>query len=294
MQDTFKSRKAPRLSFEYFPPATPEAAERLWGTVGQLDKLSPQFVSVTYGAGGTTQARTIGTLQTMTERVHCAVAGHLTCVGATRAQTLDVARQYADMGVKRVVALRGDAPKGQDHFTPHPEGFQNSVELIAGLKDFGDFDISVGAYPEKHPDAATLPDDIENLKAKLGAGAARGITQFFFENDAYFSFLDKCAAAGISQPIVPGILPVEKFQGMVRFAQRCETTVPAWMHEAFSKVETPEDHRKLATEICVRQCEQLLAGGVEHLHFYTLNLSDLTIDVCHGLGLDAATMAKTA
>ncbi|HSF90774.1 MAG TPA: methylenetetrahydrofolate reductase [NAD(P)H] [Paracoccaceae bacterium] len=292
MQNTQKAGQTPSLSFEYFPPANPEAAQRLWRTVNRLNPLGPEFVSVTYGAGGTTQDRTIDALKTMTNLVGCDVAGHLTCVGASRAETLAVAQEYKRIGVKRIVALRGDAPKGQDHFTPHPDGFRNAAELVAGLSELGDFKISVGAYPEKHPDAPDFASDIENLKRKLDAGATNAISQFFFDNDTFYRFRDACAAAGITKPIFPGILPIEKFAGMVRFAKMCQATVPAWLHEAFEGFETPEDSEKLAVELCTKQSQDLLDNGEDHLHFYTLNNPVLTYEVCRGLGFTELPVAN--
>ncbi len=284
----------PSLSFEFFPPHSPEASLRLWRSVERLAPLGPRFVSVTYGAGGTTRDRTNVAIQTILERARLNVAGHLTCVGASREETLEVARGYARLGVRRIVALRGDAPKGQTHFTPHPDGFASAAELVAGLRSVGDFEISVGAYPEKHPEALSLAADIDNLKRKLDAGAANAITQFFFDNEDFLRFRDACAAAGIHAPILPGLLPVENFAKMVNFAGRCQARVPEWMHAAFARAETPEEAYTLSVSIACEQVDGLIAAGVEHLHVYTLNNPNLTFDVCQALGYAAAPLSQVA
>ncbi|HMQ94978.1 MAG TPA: methylenetetrahydrofolate reductase [NAD(P)H] [Amaricoccus sp.] len=281
----------PSLSFEFFPPHSPEASLRLWRSVERLAPLGPRFVSVTFGAGGTTRDRTNAAIQTIVERARLSVAGHLTCVGASRAETLAVARGYARMGVRRIVALRGDPPKGAARFEPHPEGFASGADLVAGLRQLGGFEISVAAYPEKHPDAVDLAADIDNLKRKIDAGASNAITQFFFENEDFLRFRDACAQAGISAPIIPGILPVENFGRMTNFAARCHATVPEWMHKAFARADSPETAHLLAVAIASDQCDTLRAEGVEHLHFYTLNNPDLTYDVCRALGYAAAPLA---
>jgi methylenetetrahydrofolate reductase (NADPH) len=281
----------PSLSFEFFPPHSPEASLRLWRSVERLAPLAPDFVSVTYGAGGTTRDRTNAAIQTILDRARVNVAGHLTCVGATRAETLAVARGYSRMGVRRIVALRGDPPKGAERFTPHPEGFRSAAELVAGLRESGDYQIYVAAYPEKHPEAASLAADIDNLKRKLDAGATAAITQFFFETEDFLRFRDACAGLGITAPIYPGILPVENFGKMLNFAARCQASVPGWMHKAFARAETPEDAYQLSVAIACDQCDALIDEGVEHLHVYTLNSPDLTFDVCRTLGYVAAPLA---
>ena len=281
----------PSLSFEFFPPHSPEASLRLWRSVERLAPLGPRFVSVTFGAGGTTRDRTNAAIQTIVERARLSVAGHLTCVGASRAETLAVARGYARMGVRRIVALRGDPPKGAARFEPHPEGFASGADLVAGLRQLGGFEISVAAYPEKHPDAVDLATDIDNLKRKIDAGASNAITQFFFENEDFLRFRDACAQAGITAPIIPGILPVENFGRMTNFAARCHAKVPEWMHKAFARADSPETAHLLAVAIASDQCDALRAEGVEHLHFYTLNYPDLTYDVCRALGYAAAPLA---
>lgn len=274
----------PSLSFEFFPPHSAEASLRLWRSVERLAPLQPQFVSVTYGAGGTTRDRTNAAILAILDRAQLNVAGHLTCVSATRAETLEVARGYARLGVRRIVALRGDPPKGQDHFTPHPDGFATAAELVQSLHEAGGFEISVAAYPEKHPEAASLSDDIDNLKRKLDAGGSNAITQFFFDNEIFLRFRDACAKAGVTAPILPGILPVENFSKMLSFAKRCQASVPSSMHEAFAKAPDPQDAYKLSIRIAADQCKGLQAEGVEHLHFYTLNNPDLTFDICSAIG----------
>ena len=291
---TQTEKALPGLSFEFFPPHTPEGALRLWRSVERLAPLAPSFVSVTYGAGGTTRDRTNAAIRTIVERARLNVAGHLTCVGATREETLEVARGYARMGVRRIVALRGDPPKGATRFEPHPDGFASAAELVAALRSVGDFDIAVAAYPEVHPEAASPAADIDNLKRKLDAGASSAITQFFFENETFLRFRDACAKAGITAPIRPGILPVENFAKMVNFAARCRASVPEWMHKAFANAATPEEAHVLSVSIACEQCDGLIAGGAEHLHVYTLNNPDLSFDVCRTLGYVAAPLAAAA
>lgn len=286
------TRKAlPSLSFEFFPPHTPEGGLRLWRSVERLAPLAPQYVSVTYGAGGTTRDRTNVAIQTIIDRARLNVAGHLTCVGATREETLEVARGYARMGVRRIVALRGDPQKGETSFVPHPQGFRSAAELVAGLRSVGDFEIAVGAYPEVHPEAVSAAADIDNLKRKIDAGASTAITQFFFDNEVFLRFRDACARAGIAAPIVPGILPVENFAKMLNFAARCRASVPDWMHKAFGNAGTPEAAYLLSVAITAEQCTGLAAEGVEHLHLYTLNNPDLAFDVCRAIGYAAAPLA---
>ena len=283
MTDTSQTA-LPSLSFEFFPPHSPEAGLRLWRTVERLAPLDPRFVSVTYGAGGTTRDRTFAAIQAILDRARLNVAGHLTCVGATREETLEVARTYARLGVRRIVGLRGDPPKGETRFTPHPDGFASAAELVTALRASGDYEISVAAYPEKHPEAESLEGDIANLRRKFEAGASNALTQFFFENEDFLRFRDLCAKAGITAPIHPGILPVENFQKMTNFAARCQARVPDWMHEAYAKAATPEDAYSLSIELARKQIEALLSEGVEHLHIYTLNNPNLPFDLCTSLG----------
>jgi len=282
------------LSFEFFPPHNAEANLRLWRSVERLAPLAPEFVSVTYGAGGATRERTNAAILTIRDRARLNIAGHLTCVGATRRETLDVARGYAKLGATRIIALRGDKPKGADRFAAHPDGFRSSAELVSALRDIGDFRISVAAYPEKHPEAASEQADIDTLKSKIDAGACEAITQFFFENELFLRFRDKCVSAGIEVPIIPGILPVENFGKMVKFAARCGTTVPDWMHQAFCNAQNEAESSLLATAIAVEMCDELRNEGVAHFHFYTLNNPDLTYDICQGLGVPIKALSSAA
>lgn len=277
--------RPPAISFEFFPPKDLRGSFRLWDTVQTLAPLSPRFVSVTYGAGGTTRDLTQDAVATLHAASGLNVAAHLTCVDATRAETLKVVTDFAAAGVSDIVALRGDPPKGAANFAPHPDGFGNSCELIAALKDTGKFNIRVGAYPEKHPEASDLKADVEWLKHKLDAGASEAITQFFFEAETFFRFRDACADAGITAPITPGILPIENWAGARKFARRCGTTVPTWLDDAFEKAIRDDRADLLATAVCTELCSDLLDNDVGALHFYTLNRPELTRDVCHALGV---------
>ncbi|MCV6584324.1 MAG: methylenetetrahydrofolate reductase [NAD(P)H] [Marinibacterium sp.] len=275
----------PEISFEFFPPKDLEASFRLWDTVQVLAPLGPRFVSVTYGAGGTTRDLTRDAVATLHKSSGLNVAAHLTCVDASRDETLAIARGFAKAGVREIVALRGDPPKGSTGFTPHPQGFANSCDLIAALADTGDFTIRVGAYPDTHPEAQSAQADIDWLKAKLDAGADEAITQFFFEADSFLRFRDACAAAGIDKAVTPGILPIENWAGTRRFAERCGTSVPAWLDQAFDKAIRDGRQDLLSTALCTELCSTLLDEGVDKLHFYTLNRPELTRDVCHALGI---------
>ena len=275
----------PAVSFEFFPPKSVEASFRLWDCVNTLAPLAPEFVSVTYGAGGTTRKLTHEAVEALHKTTDLRVAAHLTCVDASREETLAIADGYADAGVTDIVALRGDPPRGTERFTPHAEGFNDSCELISALADTGKFTIRVGAYPEKHPEAADMSADVEWLKRKIDAGADAAITQFFFEADTFFRFRDACLAAGIIAPILPGILPIENWSGVQKFAARCGAQLPAWLVDAFEKATRDNREDLLATAICAELCSDLVEGGVEHLHFYTLNRPELTRDVCHALGV---------
>jgi len=277
---------APRISFEFFPPQTLDASFRLWETVQVLAPLKPGFVSVTYGAGGTTRKLTHEAVSAIGRNYGLNVAAHLTCVDATRAETLEIAAAYAAAGVTEIVALRGDAPRGAGKFTAHPDGFANSCDLIAALADTGKFRIRVGAYPDKHPEAANAGADVDWLKRKIDAGAHSAITQFFFEADTFFRFRDRCADAGISAPIIPGILPIDNWDGVRKFAVRCGTKVPLWLEEAFFVARRDDRQELLATALCSELCDDLMQGGVEDLHFYTLNRPQLTRKVCHAIGIN--------
>ena len=275
----------PRISFEFFPPSSLDASFRLWDTVQTLQPLKPDYVSVTYGAGGTTRKLTHEAVTTIGKNYGLRVAAHLTCVDASRAETLEIAEAYADAGVTDIVALRGDAPKGADRFVPHPDGFANSVELVEALAATGKFNIAVGAYPEPHPEAAHQQADVEWLKRKIDAGASRAITQFFFEAETFLRFRDACAAAGIDAPIVPGILPIISWDGARRFAERCNAYVPPRLEEAFATAIRDGREDLLALTQCTVLCERLIQEGVEDLHFYTLNRPTMTRDVCYALGI---------
>lgn len=276
---------APRVSFEFFPPQSLEASFRLWDTVQMLAPLAPDFVSVTYGAGGTTRKLTHEAVTTLGRATGLTVAAHLTCVGASRAETLAIAEGYAAAGVTDIVALRGDPPKGAGKFAPEPDGFASSVDLVAALAETGRYRIRVGAYPERHPDAADAAADVTWLKRKIDAGAEAAITQFFFEAETFFRFRDACAKAGIDAPVIPGILPIQNWAGTVRMAERCGATVPAWLAEAFATAIRDGREDLLATALCAELCDELVAGGVEQLHFYTLNRPDIVRDTCLALGL---------
>ncbi len=277
---------APAISFEFFPPHSLAASFRLWDTVQTLAPLEPRFVSVTYGAGGTTRDLTREAVGTLHRSSGLNVAAHLTCVNASRAETLDIAREFASDGVREIVALRGDPPKGASGFTPHPEGFASSIELIEALAATGDFTIRVGAYPEAHPEAASAQADIDWLKAKFDAGADEALTQFFFESESFLRFRDACDKAGIDTTrITPGILPIENWQGARNFAKRCGTSVPGWLEDAFAKAERDGREDLLAIAVSTELASELIDEGVGALHFYTMNRPDLTRDVCHALGI---------
>ena len=288
------ARSLPTISFEFFPPKSPAASLALWNAAERLAPLRPEFVSVTYGAGGTTRDRTLAAILAIRERARLDVAGHLTCVGASRDEVLDVARAYAKLGCRRIVALRGDPPRDAGGFVPHPEGFADSVELVAALAEMRQFQIWVGAYPERHPEAGHERADVEHLKRKIDAGAAGGITQFFFENEIFYRFREACAAAGVTAPIRPGILPVENFQRMSNFAARCGAGVPDWMARAYDDARTEEEHDRLSVELATRQCRDLIANGVEHLHIYTMNKPDLPYQICRALGIEPTPMQIAA
>ncbi len=285
----------PRVSFEFFPPKNLAGSFRLWDTLKVLAPFEPGFVSVTYGAGGTTRALTHEAVTAIQQNLGLNVAAHLTCVNATRAETLAIAESYRAAGITEIVALRGDAPDGAGGFRPTKDGFASAIELTRALSDIGAFKIRVGAYPDSHPDAASMAQNIDHLKAKFDAGADEAITQFFFEADSFLRFRDACAKAGITQPILPGILPIENWAGLCTFAARCGAQVPAWLRDAFATARRDDRCDLLATAIATELCSDLVAGGVEHLHFYTLNRPELTRDICTALGLSArAPLAQVA
>lgn len=275
-----------RVSFEFFPPATEKAEASLWAVIERLAPVRPSFVSVTYGAGGTTRARTHDTVVRIAKETDLKPAAHLTCVGAAQEEIDAIARRYWQAGIRHIVALRGDAPKGQDPYQPYPGGYAYASDLVAGLKKVGDFEISVAAYPEVHPDAVSAEDDLDNLKRKIDSGASRAITQYFFDPDVYLRFLDKARANRIDVPIVPGILPVTNFAQVKKFSELCGTSVPDWLADLFEGLDDDAETRKLvAAFIAAEQCRVLYANGVRDFHFYTINRADLTFAICHILGV---------
>ena len=274
------------VSFEFFPPKNEKMGETLWRSVETLAPLGPRFASVTYGAGGSTRERTHQQVVRIQNEANIPAAAHLTCVEATRNQVDEVARHYWDEGIRHIVALRGDAPDGQGAYRPHPDGYANAVELIAGLKRVADFEISVAAYPEVHPDSPDRQADLDNLKAKFDAGATRAITQFFFDPECFFDFRDRAAAAGIEGEIVPGIMPVLSFAAVQRMSGLCGTAIPDWMEGLFDGLDDrPEARQLVSATIAAELCRRLYAGGVRQFHFYTLNRAELSYAICHMLGL---------
>jgi methylenetetrahydrofolate reductase (NADPH) len=278
---------APKVSFEFFPPKTEVMEARLWEAVERLAPLRPQFVSVTYGAGGSTRERTHATLKRIVKETRLTPAAHLTCVGSSRAEIDEIAREYWEMGIKHIVALRGDVPQhAEGVYQPHPQGYAYAADLVEGLRKIADFDISVAAYPEKHPEASSLFQDIEYLRRKIDAGASRAITQLFFNPDVFLRFRDLCATAGIKAPIIPGILPIGNFWQAQKFAASCGATLPAWMAKLYQGLE--EDtatHEMISAAIAAEICQHLRHEGVEEFHFYTLNRAGLTYSLCRLLGL---------
>ena len=275
-----------QVSFEFFPPHSEQMQETLWKSIQRLQPLAPSFVSVTYGADGSTRERTHDVVQRIVNETDLTVAPHLTCVNASRGEIDDIAREYWDMGIRHVVALRGDAPEGTAKYTPTPGGYAYAADLVAGLRKVADFDISVAAYPEVHPEAPSPEFDLDNLKRKLDAGASRAITQFFFETELFLNFRDRCAAAGIDSAIVPGILPITRFAQMTKFAAQCGTSVPDWLRERFEGLDDdPETRNLIAASVAIEQVRRLQAEGVDEFHFYTLNRSELTVAICHALGI---------
>lgn len=280
------------VSFEFFPPKTPKSEETLWRSVERLVPLKPRFVSVTYGADGSTRDRTHRVIQRLLDETTLTSAPHLTCVGATREEIQDIARQYRDDGVRHIVALRGDPPQASEQYQPYPGGFDYAVDLVAGLKQVADFDISVAAYPEVHPDAPSAQFDLENLKRKIDAGASRAITQFFFETDTFLRFRDRCTDIGITTPLVPGILPITRFPQLLSFAKMCGASVPDWLHRRFDGLDDdPQTRQMIAANVAIEQVQTLQEHGVNEFHFYTLNRSELTYAICYSLGLRPGTSA---
>lgn len=283
---TMQSTERPSVSFEFFPPNTEAMEATLWRSIERLAELAPRFVSVTYGADGSTRERTHAAVERIIRETTLTPAPHLTCIGASRGEIDDIAREYWDMGIRHLVALRGDVPKDCDTYVPQADGYAYACDLVAGLREVGEFDISVAAYPEVHPEAPDADFDLDNLKRKLDAGASRAITQFFFDADVFLRFRDCCAAAGIESAIVPGILPITRFPQLERFADMCGATVPDWLRHRFDGLDADEQTRQMiAASVAIEQVRALQQEGVEEFHFYTLNRSELTYAICHALGV---------
>ena len=274
------------VSFEFFPPADAAMEETLWCSFERLAPLAPRFVSVTYGADGSTRERTHGLVSRIQRETRLTGAPHLTCIGATRGEILDIARGYWDEGIRHLVALRGDPPRAQSGYRPHPDGFAYAEDLVRALRALAPFEISVAAYPEVHPAAASAAADLENLKRKIDAGATRAITQFFYDIGVFLRFRDRCAATGIEAPLVPGILPITRFPQVLRFARSCGASIPSWLQQRFEGLEEdPETRRLIAAAVAIEQVDELRRHGVHEFHFYTLNRAELTYAICHALGL---------
>jgi methylenetetrahydrofolate reductase (NADPH) len=286
LPDAAALRRPVSVSFEFFPPGDAGMERTLWASLQRLAPLAPRFVSVTYGADGSTRERTHNVVMRILRETTLTPAPHLTCIGATREEILRIAHDYLHAGVRHIVALRGDPPAGRGPYRPHTGGFGYAVDLVGGLRSVGEFDITVAAYPEVHPEAPDPAFDFENLRAKIDAGATRAITQFFFDTDVFLRFRDKCAASGIAAQIVPGILPITRFPQMLRFAERCGASVPAWLIERFDGLDDDADTRRLiAASVAIDQVQRLQEHGVDEFHFYTLNRAELTYAICHALGV---------
>lgn len=292
--------RVPSVSFEFFPPKSDKMQASLWETIRRLAPLNPAFVSVTYGAGGSTRERTHATVTNIQAETGIPAAAHLTCVAATREEIDEIARAYWAAGIRHIVALRGDPPPNADGtgglggtgYVPHPGGYAYAVDLVAGLKRIADFEISVAAFPETHPEAPSADVDLDNLKRKCDAGASRAITQFFFDDDAFLRFRDRAAAAGVGIPIVPGILPITNFAKAAEFGAKCNCTMPSWFADLFEGLDDdPETRQMVAAKVAVDQCRRLIAEGVDHVHFYTLNRAELTVAICRMLGIRAKVAA---
>ncbi len=287
--------RAPRVSFEFFPPKSAEMETRLWQVIKRLEPLGPRFVSVTYGAGGSTRERTHATVHRIRNETALEPAAHLTCVAATREEIDAVAEEYWRAGIRHIVALRGDPPEGEGKYRPTAAGYAYAADLVAGLLRLAPFEISVAAYPETHPEAESAEHDLDNLKRKIDAGATRAITQYFFEVDSYLRFRDRAAAKGIGVPIVPGILPVTNFAQVKKFSAQCGASIPYWMAGHFGGLDDDPDTRRLvAASIAAEQCRRLHANGVHEFHFYTLNRADLIVAICHLLGVRAPRASAVA
>lgn len=283
------------VSFEFFPPADADMEGTLWKSVERLAPLSPRFVSVTYGADGSTRERTHNVVTRIQRETPLVGAPHLTCIGASKGEILDIARKYWDQGIRHLVALRGDPPRGQSQYVPRDDGFAYASDLVAGLKSVADFDISVAAYPEKHPEAVSPDVDLDNLKRKIDAGASRAITQFFYDTDVFLRFRDRAEAAGITAPIVPGILPITRFPQVLKFASMCGASVPEWLKDRFNGLDDDAETRRLiAASVAIEQVQELARQGVRDFHFYTLNRAELTYAICHALGVRPAKQRAVA
>jgi len=286
MSNVEKNELQTQVSFEFFPPNTETMEKTLWTSIERLAVLKPRFVSVTYGADGSTRQRTHAAVERIKKETSLTAAPHLTCIGASKGEIDDIAREYWDMGIRHLVALRGDPPKDEATYVPQADGYAFASDLVAGLKQVADFDISVAAYPDVHPEAASAESDLENLKCKLDAGASRAITQFFFDVGAYLKFRDRCASAGIESTIVPGILPITKFPQLQRFAEACGTKIPQWLADRFAGLEDdPETRKLIAANVAIEQVRMMQKEGIDEFHFYTLNRADLTFAICHVLGV---------
>lgn len=280
------SKNCPAVSFEFFPPNTAAMEETLWSSIKRLADLGPRFVSVTYGADGSTRERTHNAVERIIRETELTPAPHLTCIDASRGEIDDIAREYWDMGVRHLVALRGDAPKDSGPYTPRADGYAYAADLVEGLRKVADFDISVAAYPEVHPEAPGADFDLDNLKRKLDAGANRAITQFFFDTDTFLEFRERCGKAGIESAIVPGILPITRFPQLERFAAMCGACVPDWLRDRFDGLDDDAETRQMiAASVAIEQVRRLQSEGIEDFHFYTLNRSELTYAICHALGV---------
>ncbi|MED5535643.1 MAG: methylenetetrahydrofolate reductase [Pseudomonadota bacterium] len=282
-----------QVSFEFFPPANKKMEEILWHAIQRLQPLGPRFVSVTYGADGSTRDRTHRIVQRIQAETELVCAPHLTCIGARREEVLAIAESYWQAGIRNMVALRGDPPKDVKPYEPYAGGFDYASDLVTGLLGVGEFDISVAAYPEVHPEALSANDDLENLKRKIDAGASRAITQFFFDTGGYLRFRDRCQIMGLEVPIVPGILPITNFPRLLKFAADCGATVPSKLRERFSGLDDdPDTRRMIAASVAIEQVDELLRHGVNEFHFYTLNRAELTYAICHALGLRPLNQTK--
>jgi methylenetetrahydrofolate reductase (NADPH) len=286
LEEIILSKRKINVSFEFFPPKNDEMENRLWRSINDLKHLNPNFVSVTYGAGGSTRKRTHSTISRIITETDLKPASHLTCIGASKEEIDEIAKNYWEMGVRHIVALRGDMPASSPNYQLHPNGYQYANELVDALKKIADFKISVAGYPEKHPESPSLEADIENLKKKVDAGADQIITQFFFDTDNYLRFVEKCRNSGINVPIIPGILPVTNVKQVKHFSKMCGTVIPKWMTDIFEGMDEKEETRKMISAIvAVEQCRILHESGVSDFHFYSINRSDLVLAICHVLGV---------